>query len=65
MPELLTGRVLQFTAGVYRIHTPDGTFDCSLRGRAKRDAGERVVVGDLVTFETLEDGIDAAILVPL
>ena len=56
MPDLLTGRVLQFTAGVYRIHTPGGTFDCSLRGRAKRDAGERVAVGDLVTFETLEDG---------
>ena len=47
MPDLLTGRVLQFTAGVYRVHTPDGTFDCSLRGRAKREAGERVVVGDL------------------
>lgn len=56
MPDSLTGRVLQFTAGVYRIHTPGGTFDCSLRGRAKRDAGERVVVGDLVTLEMLEDG---------
>ncbi|MBT8461672.1 MAG: ribosome small subunit-dependent GTPase A [Gemmatimonadetes bacterium] len=56
MPDSLTGRVLQFTAGVYRIHTPGGTYDCSLRGRAKRDAGERVVVGDLVTLEQLEDG---------
>jgi ribosome biogenesis GTPase len=56
VPDPLTGRVLQFTAGVYRIHTGQKTFDCSLRGRAKRDAGERVVVGDLVTFERLEDG---------
>ena len=55
MPDSLTGRVLQFTAGVYRIHTSEGTFDCSLRGKAKRDAGERVAIGDLVTFERLED----------
>ncbi len=55
MPDPVTGRVLQFTAGVYRIHTPAGTYDCSLRGRAKREAGERVVVGDLVTFEVLDD----------
>jgi len=53
--EGLTGRVLQFTAGVYRVHTPEGTFDCSLRGKAKRDAGERVAIGDLVTLERLED----------
>ncbi|MCL7970904.1 MAG: ribosome small subunit-dependent GTPase A, partial [marine benthic group bacterium] len=56
MPESETGRVLQFTAGVYRIHTSRGTYDCSLRGRAKRDAGERVAIGDLVSFERLEDG---------
>ena len=55
MPDTLTGRVLQFTAGVYRIHTSEGTFDCSLRGKAKRDAGERVAIGDLVTLERLED----------
>jgi ribosome biogenesis GTPase len=55
VPDPVTGRVLQFTAGVYRIHTPAGTYDCSLRGRAKREAGERVVVGDLVTFEVLDD----------
>ncbi len=55
MPDPLTGRVLQFMAGVYRIHTSEGTFDCSLRGKAKRDAGERVAIGDLVTFERLED----------
>ena len=55
MPDPLTGRVLQFTAGVYRVHTPEGTFDCSLRGKAKRDAGERVAIGDLVTLERLED----------
>jgi ribosome biogenesis GTPase len=55
VPESLTGRVLQFTAGVYRIHTPKGTLDCSLRGKAKRDAGERVAIGDLVTFERLDD----------
>ena len=56
MPDFLTGRVLQFTAGVYRVHTPGETFDCSLRGKAKRDAGERVAIGDLVTVERLEDG---------
>jgi len=56
VPDVLTGRVLQFTAGVYRIHTPERTYDCSLRGRAKREAGERVVIGDLVAFEVLEDG---------
>lgn len=55
MPDSLTGRVLQFTAGVYRIHTPEGTFDCSLRGKAKRDAGERVAIGDLVTLEQVDD----------
>jgi len=55
VPDPLTGRVLQFMAGVYRIHTSEGTFDCSLRGKAKRDAGERVAIGDLVTFERLED----------
>ncbi len=56
MPEPQTGRVLQFTAGVYRIHASKGTYDCSLRGRAKRDAGARVAIGDLVSFETLPDG---------
>lgn len=55
MPDTLTGRVLQFTAGVYRIHTSEGTIECSLRGKAKRDAGERVAIGDLVTLERLED----------
>jgi ribosome biogenesis GTPase len=40
---------------VYRIHTPDGTIDCSLRGKAKRDAGERVAIGDLVTLEQVDD----------
>lgn len=56
MPDVSTGRVLQFTAGVYRIHTSGEVVDCSLRGRAKRGAGERVAIGDLVTFERLEDG---------
>jgi ribosome biogenesis GTPase len=56
MPDRLTGRVLQFTAGVYRVHTPAGTLECSLRGRAKKEAGEPVAVGDLVTVERLEDG---------
>lgn len=56
MPDPLTGRVLQFTAGVYRIHTADETLDCSLRGKAKRDAGERVAIGDRVTVERLGDG---------
>ena len=40
---------------MYRIHTADGTFDCSLRGKAKREALERVAIGDLVTFEQLDD----------
>ena len=56
MPERLAGRVLQFTAGVYRVHTPAGTFDCSLRGRVKQEAGEPVAIGDLVSIERLEDG---------
>jgi ribosome biogenesis GTPase len=56
VPEPLTGRVLQFTAGVYRVHTTEGTLECSLRGRAKRDAGEPVAIGDRVTLERLEDG---------
>ncbi len=55
MPDPITGRVLQFTAGVYRVHTPAGTFDCSLRGKAKREVGERVAIGDLVSIERLED----------
>lgn len=56
MPDHLTGRVLQFTAGVYQVHTSTGIFECSLRGRAKKEAGEPVAVGDLVTVERLEDG---------
>jgi ribosome biogenesis GTPase len=56
VPEPLTGRVLQFAAGVYRVHTLEGTFECSLRGRAKRDSGERVAIGDRVILEQLGDG---------
>jgi len=56
MPDSLTGRVLQFTAGVYRVHTSKETFACSLRGSAKRNAGEQVAIGDLVAVERLEDG---------
>ena len=32
MPETITGRVLQFTAGVYRVHTPDGADRNGLPG---------------------------------
>ncbi|MDP2469562.1 MAG: ribosome small subunit-dependent GTPase A [Candidatus Palauibacterales bacterium] len=56
MPERFTGRVLQFTAGVYRIHTSGDTLECSLRGAAKRYAGEPVAIGDLVAVERLPDG---------
>lgn len=56
MPERVTGRVLQFTAGVYRVHTPTGTLECSLRGRAKKEAREPVAIGDLVSVELLPDG---------
>jgi len=56
MPERLTGRVLQFTAGVYRIHTHAGTLECSLRGRARQDVREPVAIGDLVSVEKLADG---------
>jgi ribosome biogenesis GTPase len=54
--DVVTGRVLQFTAGVYRVHTAEGTFDCSLRGKAKRNAEARVAIGDRVSVERLEDG---------
>jgi len=54
--EVVTGRVLQFTAGAYRVHVPMGTLECSLSGRAKREAGERVAIGDEVAVERLEDG---------
>jgi ribosome biogenesis GTPase len=50
------GRVLQFTAGVYRVHTPAGTFECSLRGRAKHGADEPIAIGDLVRVERLVEG---------
>jgi len=41
---------------VYRVHAGAEILECSLRGRAKRGAGERVAIGDLVTVERLEDG---------
>ena len=53
---MTTGRVLQFTAGVYRVHTTEGTVECSMRGKAKHEAGEPVAIGDLVHVERLEDG---------
>ncbi len=56
MDDSLTGRVLQFTAGVYRVHTERGVLECSLRGKAKREAEGRVAIGDLVTVEVLDDG---------
>ena len=36
---------------MYRVHTPAGTVETSLRGRIKRDSrsGDRVVIGDIVT----------------
>jgi ribosome biogenesis GTPase len=56
MPDRLTGRVLQFTAGVYRVHTSARILECSLRGRAKKEARVPVAIGDLVSIERLEDG---------
>ncbi len=53
---MTTGRVLQFTAGVYRVHTEAGTVECSMRGRAKHQAAQPVAIGDLVRVERLEDG---------
>lgn len=52
---MTTGRVLQFTAGVYRVHTAEGTLECSMRGKAKHEAREPVAIGDLVHVERLED----------
>ncbi len=54
--DLVIGRVLQFAAGVYRVHTGDGTLECSLRGTAKRAAAERLAIGDRVEVERLADG---------
>ena len=53
---MTTGRVLQFTAGVYRVHTEAGIVECSMRGRAKHQAGQPVAIGDLVRVERLDDG---------
>lgn len=53
---MTTGRVLQFTAGVYRVHTAGGTLECSMSGRAKHEAAEPVAIGDRVEVERLDDG---------
>ena len=41
---------------MYRVHFPEGTLECSLTGRAKRDSEARVAIGDRVAVERLEDG---------
>jgi ribosome biogenesis GTPase / thiamine phosphate phosphatase len=49
----LTGLVLAREGGQFRIATAAGDIDAVLRGKARRDAYDRVVVGDRVT---LDDG---------
>lgn len=53
---MTTGRLLQFTAGVYRVHTAEGTVECSMRGKAKHEGGEPVAIGDRVRVERLAEG---------
>lgn len=56
LTETVTGLVLQFTAGVYRVHASGGTLECTLRGSTKRAGSERLAIGDRVEVETHADG---------
>lgn len=52
------GRVLATVGGVYTVELEDGRrVEASLRGRLKKDArrGDRVVIGDQVRLEEVED----------
>lgn len=51
-----TGRVLLCSGGTYRVRTPEGTLDCTLRGKVKQTEGETIAVGDEVEVEVLESG---------
>jgi len=53
---LVKGRVLLCSGGTYRIRTPDGIVDCTLRGKVKKAEGDTIAVGDEVEVEVLESG---------
>lgn len=61
--ERVEGRVLRSVGGSYAVEVaPDRTLDCRLRGRLKLDREiRRVVVGDRVQVERLEDGTCAIV----
>lgn len=48
--------VLACAGGRYRVWTPDGSVDASLRGRLKLERGGRVLVGDRVVLAAHADG---------
>ena len=56
MTSLATGRVLLCSGGTYRVETPDGTLDCTLRGKVKQAEGDTIAVGDEVEVEVLPSG---------
>lgn len=56
MTSLATGRVLLCSGGIYRVETPDGILDCTLRGKVKQAEGDTIAVGDEVEVEVLPSG---------
>ncbi len=55
--ESVQGRVLYTVGGIYEVEVEGRVMDCTLRGRLKRERGiGRVVVGDQVDLEPLDDG---------
>src|SRR5688500_20135037 len=48
----ISGLVLAREGGTFRVATADGEVAAVLRGKAKRDRYDRVVVGDRVTLDT-------------
>jgi ribosome biogenesis GTPase len=51
----LSGLVLERIGGSFRVSTPGGEVIAVLRGKAKRDRYDRVVVGDRVTLDSGDD----------
>lgn len=50
----VAGRVLSIGGGVYRVDTPEGLVEASLRGRVKQTDARTLSVGDLVELEKVE-----------
>ena len=54
------GQVVETIGGAYRVRTPDGVLETTLRGRLKRGSGrDRVVIGDQVV---VSDGVIEEVL---